>query len=201
MKESVKQQLIEWAEKYNDPVYFQEDPVMFPRKFAQDMAEGRAVLQDVREPAEGFPGLIDRLAAHQVGQVEHAFRERGRVVPVDPELQAAQLLHVLGTGTAFERQVDKAVVDAGETAGDGCPVLPGFPVEGGPAAEVFRIVGIGLHLRLAADALGFQHFPDAEIGCQHGSAPYCAWPYLATYSSRQRFSSRMIVECGSPTQR
>ena len=25
MKESVKQQLIEWAEKYNDPVYFQED--------------------------------------------------------------------------------------------------------------------------------------------------------------------------------
>ena len=47
MKESVKQQLIEWAEKYNDPVYFQEDPVMFPRKFAQDMAEGRAVLQDV----------------------------------------------------------------------------------------------------------------------------------------------------------
>ena len=47
MKQSVKNQLIEWAEKYNDPVYFQEDPVMFPRKFAQDMAEGRAVLQDV----------------------------------------------------------------------------------------------------------------------------------------------------------
>ena len=47
MKESTRNQLIEWAEKYNDPEYFREDPVMFPRKFAQDMAEGRAVLQDV----------------------------------------------------------------------------------------------------------------------------------------------------------
>ena len=47
MKESTRNQLIEWAEKYNDPEYFREDPVMFPRKFAEDMAEGRAVLQDV----------------------------------------------------------------------------------------------------------------------------------------------------------
>ena len=47
MKESTRNQLIEWAEKYNDPEYFREDPVMFPRKFAEDMTEGRAVLQDV----------------------------------------------------------------------------------------------------------------------------------------------------------
>jgi len=27
--------LIEWADKYNDPLYFQEDPIAFPRRFAQ----------------------------------------------------------------------------------------------------------------------------------------------------------------------
>ena len=34
MKAKVKEQLIEWAEKYNDLQYFTEDPIMFPRKFA-----------------------------------------------------------------------------------------------------------------------------------------------------------------------
>ena len=31
MEESIKKQLAEWAEKYNDPVYFEEDPIIFPR--------------------------------------------------------------------------------------------------------------------------------------------------------------------------
>ena len=43
MTESVKQQIIEWAEKYNDPLYFQEDPIAFPREFVRREAS----LQDV----------------------------------------------------------------------------------------------------------------------------------------------------------
>ena len=40
-------QLREWAETYNDPVYFQEDPIAFPRRFAASLQEGEASLQDV----------------------------------------------------------------------------------------------------------------------------------------------------------
>lgn len=47
MNEKTKAQLIEWAEKYNDPQYFQEDPIAFPRKFAADLEDGKASLQDV----------------------------------------------------------------------------------------------------------------------------------------------------------
>lgn len=43
MKEDLKQQLIDWAETYNDPVYFLEDPIAFPRKFL----ENGASLQDI----------------------------------------------------------------------------------------------------------------------------------------------------------
>lgn len=43
MKESVVQLLREWAEKYNDPQYFEEDPVSIPRELK---ARG-ASLQDV----------------------------------------------------------------------------------------------------------------------------------------------------------
>ena len=39
--------LKEWAETYNDPVYFQEDPIIFPTRFAREHAEGRASLADV----------------------------------------------------------------------------------------------------------------------------------------------------------
>lgn len=38
MTQELKEQLIDWAEKYNDPVYFDEDPIAFPRKFARDGA-------------------------------------------------------------------------------------------------------------------------------------------------------------------
>lgn len=43
MKDCLKQQLIEWAEIYNDPQYFQEDPIAFPREF---VSRG-AALKDV----------------------------------------------------------------------------------------------------------------------------------------------------------
>lgn len=38
MTSGLKEQLIDWAEKYNDPVYFGEDPIAFPRRFARDGA-------------------------------------------------------------------------------------------------------------------------------------------------------------------
>lgn len=38
MTSGLKEQLIDWAEKYNDPVYFDEDPIAFPRRFARDGA-------------------------------------------------------------------------------------------------------------------------------------------------------------------
>ncbi len=47
MDKNTQNLLIEWAETYNDPVYFQEDPILFPTKFAREYAEGRATLADV----------------------------------------------------------------------------------------------------------------------------------------------------------
>lgn len=43
----IKKRLIEWAVKYNDPLYFSEDPIVFPRHFAEKYAVGQASLQDV----------------------------------------------------------------------------------------------------------------------------------------------------------
>ena len=39
--------LKDWAGKYNDPVWFQEDPIAFPRRFAEKLRRGEACLQDV----------------------------------------------------------------------------------------------------------------------------------------------------------
>ena len=47
MDKKTQNLLIEWAQTYNDPVYFQEDPIIFPTKFAQEFARGRASLADV----------------------------------------------------------------------------------------------------------------------------------------------------------
>ena len=47
MDDRIRQTLIEWAETYNDPQYFQEDPIIFPKKFAKAYAEGGAALADV----------------------------------------------------------------------------------------------------------------------------------------------------------
>ena len=43
MKQKVREQLLEWAEKYNDPQYFTEDPIAFPREFVSRGAS----LQDI----------------------------------------------------------------------------------------------------------------------------------------------------------
>ncbi len=56
MDEGIKETLIGWAEEYNDPKYFQEDPIIFPTKFARKYENGEAVLADVE-----IAGL---LAAH-----------------------------------------------------------------------------------------------------------------------------------------
>jgi len=47
MDQTVKETLIEWAEKYNDPQYFTEDPIIFPKHFAGKYAAGEASLADV----------------------------------------------------------------------------------------------------------------------------------------------------------
>ena len=56
MDAEIKETLIGWAEEYNDPKYFQEDPIIFPTKFARKYEAGEAVLADVE-----IAGL---LAAH-----------------------------------------------------------------------------------------------------------------------------------------
>lgn len=45
-KETVNQ-LIEWAVKYNDPLYFKEDPIAFPTKFRDKYCRGEADLRDI----------------------------------------------------------------------------------------------------------------------------------------------------------
>jgi hypothetical protein len=47
MDEKIRQTLIEWAETYNDPQYFQEDPIIFPTKFAERYKDGGSSLADV----------------------------------------------------------------------------------------------------------------------------------------------------------
>ena len=47
MTAELKEMLIGWAQEYNDPKYFQEDPIAFPRIFAQKHAVGEASLADV----------------------------------------------------------------------------------------------------------------------------------------------------------
>lgn len=47
MDKKTEKLLKEWAETYNDPAYFQEDPIIFPTKFAREFAQGRASLADV----------------------------------------------------------------------------------------------------------------------------------------------------------
>ena len=47
MDQIVKETLIKWAEKYNDPQYFTEDPIIFPKHLAGKYAAGEAALADV----------------------------------------------------------------------------------------------------------------------------------------------------------
>lgn len=39
--------LKEWAEKYNDEQYFREDPIIFPKRFAEMMRSGKCGLKDI----------------------------------------------------------------------------------------------------------------------------------------------------------
>ena len=47
MDKKIRQTLIEWADKYNDPQYFQEDPIIFPTGFVRELKDGKASLADV----------------------------------------------------------------------------------------------------------------------------------------------------------
>ncbi len=47
MESHVKETLIAWAEEYNDPKYFQEDPIAFPTHFVRLYRSGEASLADV----------------------------------------------------------------------------------------------------------------------------------------------------------
>lgn len=47
MDTAIRDTLIEWAETYNDPIYFQEDPIIFPTGFTQKYKAGEALLADV----------------------------------------------------------------------------------------------------------------------------------------------------------
>ena len=47
MEEALKETLTGWAEEYNDPKYFQEDPIIFPTEFARRLQQGQASLADV----------------------------------------------------------------------------------------------------------------------------------------------------------
>ena len=47
MDQSLKETLIAWAEEYNDPKYFQEDPIIFPTQFVKEFELGKASLADV----------------------------------------------------------------------------------------------------------------------------------------------------------
>lgn len=47
MEQSVKETLIGWAQEYNDPKYFTEDPIIFPKHFAGKYDAGEASLQDI----------------------------------------------------------------------------------------------------------------------------------------------------------
>lgn len=47
MTDEIRNRLIGWAHEYNDPKYFQEDPIIFPTRFVRKHEEGEASLADV----------------------------------------------------------------------------------------------------------------------------------------------------------
>ena len=47
METELKEKLTEWAEEYNDPKYFQEDPIIFPAHFARRYHDSEASLADI----------------------------------------------------------------------------------------------------------------------------------------------------------
>ena len=51
MDKKTRDQLILWAETYNDPKYFEQDPIAFPRRFAEMEQFGRRSVKDVEVAA------------------------------------------------------------------------------------------------------------------------------------------------------
>ncbi|MCD8313688.1 MAG: DUF2400 domain-containing protein [Bacteroidales bacterium] len=47
MDERTKELLLSWAEEYNDPKYFSEDPINFPQRLAGEYKAGKRLLADV----------------------------------------------------------------------------------------------------------------------------------------------------------
>lgn len=73
MDRSVKETLIGWAQEYNDPKYFTEDPIIFPKHFAKKHEIGEASLADVEISA--------LLAAHLAwGRRAMIVRDCGRML-------------------------------------------------------------------------------------------------------------------------
>ncbi len=72
MESHVKETLIAWAEEYNNPKYFQEDPIAFPTHFARLYRSGEASLADVE--------IAALLAAHLAwGRRSMIVRDCGRM--------------------------------------------------------------------------------------------------------------------------
>lgn len=51
MEDKVRQLLVGWAETYNDPKYFEEDPIAFPRRFSELKKAGKCSVRDVEVAA------------------------------------------------------------------------------------------------------------------------------------------------------
>lgn len=51
MTTELKGQLIQWAQDYNSPEYFKEDPIIFPSRFCELYKQGKASLKDVEVSA------------------------------------------------------------------------------------------------------------------------------------------------------
>ena len=51
MDDKTKDLLVRWAETFNDPKYFEEDPIAFPRRFASLARSGRRSVKDVEVAA------------------------------------------------------------------------------------------------------------------------------------------------------
>ncbi|MBQ6286767.1 MAG: DUF2400 family protein [Bacteroidales bacterium] len=51
MDDKTRALLVGWAETYNDPKYFEEDPIAFPRHFASMLSSGSASVKDVEVAA------------------------------------------------------------------------------------------------------------------------------------------------------
>ena len=90
----LKEQLRLWADKYNSPEYFREDPIAFPTFFAKEMAAGRSSLKDVEVAAVfaahfawGRRAMIvrdcSRLLHEAMGDKPYDFVMKG-VCPRDP---------------------------------------------------------------------------------------------------------------------